>query len=444
MKPAADIHKLIKKLQVVPNADMDKRVHDRITRALEGWESSKGISWRDSEPSIGRLIMKSKIAQTAAAAVIIIACLTGLILWKGTGADVALADVLTRIENITGYSYQMNSTIKRQEATSKWTSHILVSKEDGIKMKITAAEPNNVQNQPRQYRHEVGDETYLLPKQKALVFVKHKAKTYDRYIYENQKLEYYKEEYNEPRTIIKQILSCKHTSIGQSVIDDIMVEGFQTTDIAYQGGFFGQAELEGEHKTVDVKLWVDVDTFLPVRLEEDIVTKKGLHMHEVSYNFRWNVIVNADDFKPHIPDDYRAPTGDIVIPGFDEQNVIQGLKLFAAAVGSYPVNLETAGQEFRLKSGFDPNSFKDMSDEERTRKTSEVVLMAAVPNLFYKSLVEQSKEPAYYGESVGPDDKNKVLLRWKLDDDRYRVICGDLSAKTVTTEELTKLEAGKQ
>jgi hypothetical protein len=100
MKPAENIHKLIKKLQVVPNVDMDKRVHDRITRALEGWESSKGISWRDSEPSIGRLIMKSKIAQTAAAAVIIIACLTGLILWKGTGADVALADVLTRI---TGY-----------------------------------------------------------------------------------------------------------------------------------------------------------------------------------------------------------------------------------------------------------------------------------------------------------------------------------------------------
>ncbi len=48
--------------------------------------------------------------------------------------------------------------------------------------------------------------------------------------------------------------------------------------------------------------------------------------------------------------------------------------------------------------------------------------------------------PAYYGQTVGPKDKDKVLLRWKLDDGRYEVIFGDLRAETVTAERLHKLE----
>ena len=45
-----------------------------------------------------------------------------------------------------------------------------------------------------------------------------------------------------------------------------------------------------------------------------------------------------------------------------------------------------------------------------------------------------------YGNTVGPKDKGKVLLRWKLDDGRYEVIFGDLRAETVTAERLLALE----
>ena len=436
MKSGKEIERIVKEFYITADSKMDKKICDDVSEVMKRRKQTKLAS---TQPNIWRVIMKSPITKIATAAAIIIACFTGLHFWKSTGSGIALADVLTRIEQVTGYAYQMSSAMMKQEATSRWTSCILVSKEHGIKMTITAADPNNVQSQPRRYRHEVGDEAYLLPQQKSLVFVKHKAKIYDRYIYEGQKLEYYKEEYNEPRTIIKQILSCEHMSIGQSVIDEITVEGFQTTDIAYQGGFFGQAELEGEHETVDVKLWVDVNTFLPVRLEEDIITKKGLHLHEVSYDFRWNVIINPDDYEPNIPEDYSSPAGDIIIPAFNEENAIMGLKLWANAFEKYPVNLETIGREYRTLSGLDPNSYKDMSDEERTRKTSEVIQMIA-PSLLYKSLVDESKEPVYYGETVRPNDSSKVLLRWKLDEGQYRVIFGDLRVKTVTAEELAKLE----
>jgi hypothetical protein len=55
-------------------------------------------------------------------------------------------------------------------------------------------------------------------------------------------------------------------------------------------------------------------------------------------------------------------------------------------------------------------------------------------------LVQDKKEPAYYGESVTPADTDKVLLRWKTLDNGYRVIFGDLHADTVTPEKLAELE----
>jgi hypothetical protein len=42
--------------------------------------------------------------------------------------------------------------------------------------------------------------------------------------------------------------------------------------------------------------------------------------------------------------------------------------------------------------------------------------------------------------TVGPSDKDKVLLRWKLDDGRYEVIFGDLRFETVTAQRLHDLE----
>jgi hypothetical protein len=47
---------------------------------------------------------------------------------------------------------------------------------------------------------------------------------------------------------------------------------------------------------------------------------------------------------------------------------------------------------------------------------------------------------AYYGKAVGPCDKDKVLLRWKLSDGSYEVIYGDLRAEAVPFGRLRALE----
>ena len=52
----------------------------------------------------------------------------------------------------------------------------------------------------------------------------------------------------------------------------------------------------------------------------------------------------------------------------------------------------------------------------------------------------ENPDAAYYGMNVHPKDKDKVLFRWRLEADRYRVIFGDLHAETVTRARLKELE----
>ena len=431
MKSADDIKKFFNKLAIDTNPSMDKAVLDKILQAHE--KATPAVT----KPMIRSIIMKSPITRLAAAAVIIIACLTGLFLWKSTGTGIALADVLTRIEQVTGYMYQMNSTITKRGTTKNSTSTVLVSQDHGVKTIKRGTDPITGEI----IREE---EEYWLPRQNSTILVNHNRKTYFSFKFEDAANQNREEEHNDPRTIIKQFLSCDHTSLGQSVLDGITVEGFQTTDHSYKVGFGRQANfLVPPPAEVNVKIWVDVNTFLPVRTEEEIITKARTRAHYVSYDFRWNVVVNASDFEPNIPDDYTSPTGDFIFPAFDEENAIKGLRLFADAIGKYPASFERRFRailrEYRRHTGFDPNSYKELSDEEKTRKTYELASLGA-PAFFYKTLVEEKKDPAYYGEMVGPEDAGKVLMRWKLDDGQYRVIFGDLSIKNVTPEELAELE----
>ena len=62
------------------------------------------------------------------------------------------------------------------------------------------------------------------------------------------------------------------------------------------------------------------------------------------------------------------------------------------------------------------------------------------PAFFYEKLVEDSKDPAYYGQTVTPKDTTKVLMRWRVSDNEYRVILGDLHAETVSPQKLAELE----
>lgn len=61
--------------------------------------------------------------------------------------------------------------------------------------------------------------------------------------------------------------------------------------------------------------------------------------------------------------------------------------------------------------------------------------------MFYAQLIQQDKDPAYYGETVGPEDAALPLLRWKSADNEYTVIFGDLHTESLSPDQLTQLES---
>jgi len=229
--------------------------------------------------------MKSSITKAAAAAVIVIACLTGLFLLRSTGSGIALADVVEQIERVKAYRCQMDATFKRQGMDEMPISQatILTSDVFGAKMTIDLNHPLTGQSMVQ--------EIYVLLPQNTITTLMPNEKKYSELEFDETSFDGWREQ-NDPRTLIRRILECEHTSLGRSTIDGIEVEGFQTID---PGGPMGQAE---------VKIWVDVETKYPARIE---VRKNGgndAYMCMTFHDCQWDVPVDATEFKPVIPDDY--------------------------------------------------------------------------------------------------------------------------------------------
>ena len=60
---------------------------------------------------------------------------------------------------------------------------------------------------------------------------------------------------------------------------------------------------------------------------------------------------------------------------------------------------------------------------------------------FRDALIAQGRDVVYYGDRAESNDPHVVLMHWKLSDDQYGVILGDMSARTVHARTLIRLQA---
>jgi len=391
-------------------------------------------------------IMRSKMTKIAAAAVIFIAVLAGWPLLDKRG--VALADVLAKIEQARVYMYRMKMTstgnlIKGMPSEQEIT--VTVSNEYGTKWDTDITNPDNGET--------INQQTYVMPDSKIVISLMPKSKQYMRMELDDDWLARMKKQNNDPREMVKQIIKCEYTELGKSVIDGIEVEGFQTTDPAC----FGATAEEGTFT-----LWVDVQTWLPVRSETDFKMGEQASVHGITYDYQWDIPIEASEFEPVIPEDFTAFVADgMKMPGMSEQAAIDGLRLFAEMSGRYPEKLslvELAQEIAALSQDMENMKFltdkllklkeelsqTQMSEEEIRRavmrKSMEIMQPLQSPGWFYQTLMTDKKEPVYYGKTVTPNDADTVLLRWKVSDNKYRVVFGDLSVRNFTAEELAELE----
>ena len=428
MRASKHIEQLAHNIHFRPDEKTDERVLAEAEAAL----SKK--TFPDTKPEKMRIIiMRNPIIRIAVAAVVVIACVIGLSLWRTTGSGIALADVLARIEQVKAFRYKWNFTMTGEEAPDNYETHttVLTSQEHGSKEISEESDPNG--------RLSIIEEVYWLPQKRTMITITPQQKKYSRIEFDDAWAERIEKSYNDPRWTLKRILECKHESLGRSNVDGIEVEGFQTTDPNYTHDF--------KASQVDVKMWVDVKTEFPVRSEEDLVFDK-MRMHSMTRDYRWNVPADAAEFEPVIPDDYTPIAGLVVKwPALTEETTIQGLKLCVELLGNYPEKTDFRPYQWSAFQKSDTpaavrlrEEVKGLTEDEKANRLRDAMLPMHWLSRFYVGLQYDKKDPAYYGKTVTPKDADKVLMRWKVSDNEYRVIYGDLHAETVTPEKLAELE----
>jgi len=226
------------------------------------------------------------------------------------------------------------------------------------------------------------------------------------------------------RKIIEHFAEFGYTELGHKNINEIDAEGIEVNDVRVFGGTF---------ETLKGQLWVDAKTQLPVLMEFDCTAdNNSMHNKMVMYDFKWDAELSKIIFDPNIPSDYKLTVQGKMPDMYDEATVFTGLKLFAQMCGGkYPSNMSMLtivkeGGQYVTDKHADSNQ-RDMMD----------IGGAA---MFYAMLVKEKKDPAYYGNKVTAADSNMVLMRWKISDNQYRVIYGDLHTEDVNFEKLAELE----
>jgi outer membrane lipoprotein-sorting protein len=126
----------------------------------------------------------------------------------------------------------------------------------------------------------------------------------------------------------------------------------------------------------------------------------------------------------------------------NEKDIIRGFAVWLELLdGKYPNSLEAEAaikqsEPLLMAKYYDAGQVIKGEEKELKEKTYDLFFASA----FYDKLILEKKDVVYYGDNLTVEDSDKILVRWKTSKNRYRVIFGDLTRKTVTAEELSELE----
>ena len=335
------------------------------------------------------MTMKNPVAKlSVVAAIVVVAGIAGVVMWTHTGSGIALADVLTQVQQITAYMFQTTVTVSNKAPTGKHVENlegtILFARDYGMKMTIDTTDPNTGKT--------TRNETYLLPQEKTELTLMPATKQYRRRELNDALIERTRQQNCDPGSVLKQILNGPYKSLGRSVIDGAEVEGFQVT---------GSRGLGGMSRQMTVRAWIDPTTHHVVRLEMDTEIGGIMQIHSVAHNFQWDCPADAETFKPVIPPDYT------ILPGFkereakDEEKAIAGLKLCADLIGRYPMKLDLMTSVWAMTAleNKDNPAFDPSVEEDEALPLGERI----------KRMQERAAKAAEQREGLSPEERDKKL-----------------------------------
>ncbi|MHC5059630.1 MAG: PDZ domain-containing protein [Planctomycetota bacterium] len=302
-------------------------------------------SRRIETPQIWRIIMKNRITKLAAAAVILVAVLIGINQFGGSldGASVALADVAKKIEQIKNSVFKKTTIWSSKDNSTNTIDSLVYYAEAGVRADIYDDK-------------KISNQVYVNSSEGIVVGMDHKRKLFKKTNMTDEDIE--KFSLMGPKDIVNLMLSKgKYERLGKKEINGILSEGFEIND--------KRAMLSMDKDIIEnvfTRLWVDVNTNLPIRIELDTVLIDDLKANVVMYDPKWDVELESDFFEPKIPDGYitleqRGFIG-INLDNWPTLKVISGMAAEKAGVKDGDVVLKVNGDRIsHIKSPADAEIF---------------------------------------------------------------------------------------
>jgi hypothetical protein len=387
MQPADDIKHLIHQSQITSSEQVDRRI---LADALADLERRRASS--NARPGVWRILMHSKSFKLAAAAVIVVAVLFGL-QFLGT-SSVTFAQAIQPILNA---NTAILDIVVGEEKENEPVIHDMVM---GSYIRRTLS---NAPGSVSIIDIGAGRILSLDESKKQAAYIDLKGlPSIPNYL-------------DHLKTILVKLQDSPHfvtEDLGVQQIDGCDVVGFRM-----------------KHPKVEIVLWADVKTGLPVRIEQ----QEG-QLTVICKNLQFGVPMDASLFSMEAPEGYTLQETQLDLLGSTEADFIEGLRVLAELYGGgqFPDNVTV---EYFL------SQIPTMQQKEKELNLAEednaAIGVKIQKHLLFLRFFKGEGKWYYRGKGVELGDAATPIFWYRPKDSAtYRVIYGDLHVEDVARENL--------
>ncbi|MFB0554957.1 MAG: hypothetical protein ACETWQ_16750 [Phycisphaerae bacterium] len=392
MRPADNMENLIKKLRYKAGAEAHDRILDNVMQALDESEKQKAGA---NTPNIWRTIMKSPITKIAAAVVVITGVLTVMHFVGLSTATVTFADVIKPILNA---QTAILDIIIGEEGEGPVIHDMIM----GSRIRRTMS---NMEDVVSIIDLETSRILSLTVSEKEAGYIDLKGlPSIPNYMERLRNLIAWLQEH--PEFVVEEL--------GEQEIDGRRVVGFLA-----------------RHPKVELTIWADPETALPVRIEQI-----GGQMKIICKNLEFDVDLDESLFSMDVPDEYELQQVEIDLQGATEEDFIEGLRIRAEVLGDGRFPEGVAVEDYLKQAPAITKKIDELglSDEEETE-----LGMKLSRHLLFIRFFKGEGQWHYAGNGVKLGDADTAIFWYRPEgSETYRVIYGDLRVEDVSPENLPK------
>ena len=363
-----------------------------------------------------------------------------LLLWGGIGASPvsAMEKMAENIRRAKSFKFVMVHRFLPPAPTAvDYTSTVYwraPNSAGGVgSMRFEMKRPKGWKGQPG----EIIEPVWIQVPGKPILNIEHKTKTFCRYASSSKTTEW---SLCQSFQDLGKLSGEADRQLGVKIIKGKKVRGFEIDN----------QKINPDDVPGPVEIWIDAETNLPVSIhhKSQIDGNYGdLHFDVAQFtneitDIEWNLPFDAKLFDTTPPKGYTDTTPKPPASREQIREIVGMLEHYAKTNGGrYPSANRVEGLNAAMDEWFQDIKRKQPRSNYFTKELEEKLEIVGKGATQIENIEVNDPDAVYHGKTVKSGDKNKVLLRWRLNDGRHEVIFGDLHAETVTAERLRTLEA---